>query len=249
MNITVLRFETLASTNTEAAEQARRGAEEGLCVVARQQTAGRGRHGRTWISDPGAGLYLSIVLRPKIETRLFGLITLMTGIAVYDVLKENGLHPDIKWANDLLVGERKMSGILAETVDTSRGTAVVVGVGINLSSRSFPDEIAHTATSIEAESGRMPDAAEIEIALIKYLAYWYAVLHESDGPGEIRANWQQRSSYFSDKEVRVMLNGHAIVGTTDGLEDDGALRVRRTDGTITVVHAGDVERIRAVGSH
>src|SRR3954452_22944513 len=157
MNFTILRFETVGSTNTEAADQARRGADEGLCVVARQQTDGRGRHGRTWISEPGAGLYLSVVLRPKIDTRLLTLITLMAGIAVFDALKEGGLQPDIKWANDVMIGDKKISGILAETVDTAKGIAVIVGMGLNLRSGDFPDEIALTATSIEAETKQTAD--------------------------------------------------------------------------------------------
>src|SRR3712207_5305830 len=109
MNFTILRFETIGSTNTEALEQARRGADEGLCVVARQQTAGRGRHGRVWISEAGAGLFFSLVLRPKIETRFLPLITLMAAIAVHDALEENfALDCDIKWANDVHVGSKKI---------------------------------------------------------------------------------------------------------------------------------------------
>ncbi len=246
MNFTVLRFDTVASTNTEATDQARRGADEGLCIIARQQTAGRGRHGRTWISEAGAGLYLSVVLRPKIDPRLLTLITLMAGIAVFDALTEFGLKPDIKWANDVLIGDRKISGILSETVDTAKGVAVIVGIGINLTSRNFPEEIAFTATSIEAEAKRMPDAIEVEAAVLKYIDYWYAVLREPDGADEVRRNWQQRSSYFTGKEVRVMLDGHALLGITDGLEPNGALRVKRSDGSVSIIHAGDVERLRAL---
>src|SRR5436190_18936870 len=99
MNITVLTFDSLDSTNTEALKQARQGAGEGLCIVARQQTAGRGRHGRTWVSQKDAGLYFSIVLRPKIDTKSLPLITLMTGVAVHDTLQEFGVKPDIKWVN------------------------------------------------------------------------------------------------------------------------------------------------------
>ncbi len=151
MNINVLTFDTLDSTNTEALKQARLGADEGLCIVASEQTAGRGRHGRTWVSEKDAGLYFSIVLRPKLETKFLPLITLMTGVAVHDTLQEYGLKPDIKWVNDILVNEKKISGILAETAETSRGLAVIVGVGINIRSANYPDEIADTATSIEEQ--------------------------------------------------------------------------------------------------
>src|SRR5215216_2034234 len=141
MNITVLTYDSLVSTNTEALKQARQGADEGLCIVARQQTAGRGRRGRKWISDKDAGLYFSIVLRPKIETKYLTLITLTAGIAVHDTLQELDLKPDIKWVNDILIDEKKISGILAETTDTNEGLAVIVGIGINLKTSNLPPEI------------------------------------------------------------------------------------------------------------
>ncbi len=145
-------FDSLESTNTEALRQARLGANEGTCIIAREQSSGRGRHGRTWVSPKNAGLYFSIVLRPRLQPQFLPLITLMAGVAVHDMLQEYGMKPDIKWVNDVLVGDRKIAGILAETVETEGGIAVVVGIGINLTSRSFPPEITDTATSIEAAS-------------------------------------------------------------------------------------------------
>ncbi|HRI02655.1 MAG TPA: biotin--[acetyl-CoA-carboxylase] ligase [Pyrinomonadaceae bacterium] len=246
MNINILRFDSLGSTNTEAANQARQGADEGLCVIAREQSAGRGRHGRTWVSEPDSGLYFSIVLRPKFDLKYLSLITLMAGVAVYDTLKEFRLKPDIKWVNDVLIGEKKISGILAETVDTQSGNAVIVGIGINLKSINFPDEIAETATSIQAERSGAVTSGNVEGALIKYLSYWYETLNSDDGPTEIIQNWRQRSSYFSGKAVRVTLPDGVLEGTTDGLEENGALRVKTGVGSVTIVQAGDVERLREV---
>ena len=109
MNITILRFDTLSSTNTEALNQAKLGANEGLCIVAKQQTAGRGRNGRIWISPENSGLYFSMVLRPKLEMRFLPLLTLMSAVVVYDVLQDlYKLEPDIKWANDVLVDDKKV---------------------------------------------------------------------------------------------------------------------------------------------
>lgn len=260
MKINVLTFDTLDSTNTEAMKQARLGAEEGLCIVARQQTAGRGRHGRTWVSEKDAGLYFSLVLRPKIETRFLPLITLMAGVAVHDALQEYGLNPDIKWVNDILINEKKISGILAETVETTKGIAVILGIGINIRSSNFPEEIADLATSIEAEissrpyeggvdafRGRrssLPQNVQLQETLTKYISYFYDILSHENGPKEILDEWRRRSSYFSGKKVRVVLENEAIIGTTDGLEVNGALRVRKNDGNVTIIQAGDVERIR-----
>jgi len=243
MNFTILRFDTIGSTNTEALNQARRGADEGLCVVARQQTAGRGRHGRVWISDPEAGLYFSIVLRPKIETRILPLITLMTAVAVYDTLKEIFyLDCDIKWANDVHVGDKKICGILAETAETPKGLAVVVGVGINLKSSGFPPEI--VATSIEAETGQKINADELLEALTRFFNYHYEILREASGAAKIRRDWTRRSSYAAGKQVRVVLENETIYGTTGGIEENGALRVKTETGEIKIIQAGEVEKLR-----
>lgn len=246
MNITVLTFDTIDSTNTEAMKQARLGADEGLCVVAREQTAGRGRHGRTWVSEKNVGLYFSIVLRPKLETRLLPLITLMTGVAVHDTLQEYGLKPDIKWVNDILVNEKKISGILAETAETTQGLAVIVGIGINIRSSNFPVEIADIATSIEQEDVSVPPAVEGVIfdLLAKYLTYFNDILNGENGPNHIREEWRRRSTYFSGKNVRVVFGNETVTGTTDGLEENGALRVRTMDGDIKIIQAGDVENLR-----
>ena len=246
MNIKILRFCSVMSTNTEAANQARQGADEGLCIIAREQVAGRGRQGRTWVSEKDSGLYFSIILRPKIELRFLPLIPLMTGVAVYDTLKELGLNPELKWVNDILVGEKKICGILAETIETARGPAVIVGIGINIKSSNFVDEIADTATSIMAETGKEITGAELAAALTPYLSYFYGILNDDGGTAEILGHWRRRSSYFSGKNVLVTLSDASFEGVTAGLEKNGALRVIRSDGSVTIVQAGDVERLREV---
>ncbi len=245
MNVTTLKFETLESTNTEALMQARQGAPEGLCIVARQQTAGRGRYGRTWFSQKNAGLYFSIVLRPKLEPRFMPLITLMAGVAVHDTLQEYGLKPDIKWVNDILVDEKKISGILAETAETADGLAVIVGIGINLTSNNFPPDIADTATSIDTQTGLKVAPEETAAALVNLLTYFYSMLISTDGPSTIVEEWKKRSSYYSGKRVCVTSGNETITGTTDGLEPNGALRVKRADESVSIIQAGDVERLRA----
>lgn len=245
MNINILRFDKLDSTNTEAANQARKGADEGLCVIAREQTAGRGRQGRTWASEKDSGLFFSIVLRPTLDAKYLPLITLMAGVAVADTLTEIGLKPDIKWVNDILVNEKKISGILAETVETSIGLAVIVGIGVNLTSRNFPREIAEIATSIEAEIAKKVTQDELAAPLTKYLNYFYDILEGENGCAEILREWQKRSSYFIGKSVRVTLANDTIEGITDGLEENGALRVKTANGNITIVQAGDVTRLRS----
>lgn len=244
MNINVLTFDTLDSTNTEAMKQARLGAPEGLCIVAHKQTAGRGRHGRTWVSEKGAGLYFSIVLRPIVEARYLPLLTLMTGVAVHDTLEEYRLKPDIKWVNDILIDEKKIAGILAEAVESATGLAVIVGIGTNIRSANFPPEIADTATSIEKHSDEIPSKDDLTNKLCGFLTYFYDILQKENGTKEILNEWRRRSTYFSGKHVRVTLERKTIIGITDGLEENGALRVR-TDEGVEVIQAGDVERVRS----
>jgi len=241
----ILRFDSLPSTNVEAMRRASEGAAEGLCIVAREQTAGRGRLQRQWISPKDSGLYFSIVLRPQFEQSAWSLLTLMAAVAVNDALREAcSLETDIKWPNDILANERKLCGILAETVETPLGRAVVVGIGINLTKRSFPQELELVATSVENATGR---GHELEIILGRLtcaLEQHYAALEEADGPETIIREWCARSSYAEGKLVQVAKSNETLVGTTRGLERDGALRVETDDGVIRIVRAGDVNSLR-----
>lgn len=247
MKFTILRFDSIGSTNTEALKQAKLGAGEGLCVVARQQTAGRGRHGRIWISERDAGLYLSLVLRPKIENRFLPLITLTAAVAVCDTLAElYPLKPDIKWANDIHVNDKKICGILAEMAEANGNLAIAVGIGINLKSSNFPPELAETATSVETETMRIPDADALLQTLTGRFAEYYLVLSGKNGAEKIRREWARRSSYFEGKSVKAQLENETITGTTRGLEENGALRVETAAGEIKIIQAGDVEMLRKV---
>jgi BirA family biotin operon repressor/biotin-[acetyl-CoA-carboxylase] ligase len=242
---TVLRFDSLPSTNTEAARQAALGAPEGVCVVAREQTAGRGRRERSWVSPKDAGLYVSVVLRPTLEARLWPLITLAAAPAVREALREAcGLEADIKWPNDLLAGGRKLCGILAETAEGARGRAVILGVGVNLRRGSFLTELSDTATSVEEQTGRAPDAERLLEALTRALARFYEILHEPDGPARILREWESHSTYAHGRRVRVALAEETFEGVTRGLDADGALLVETDEGTTRTVRAGDVTSVR-----
>lgn len=237
----ILRFESLPSTNTELARRASEGAEEGLSIVADEQTAGRGRLQRTWSSPKGAGLYFSILLRPTIAQDRWPLITFMASLAVGDALHDGaGVTTDIKWPNDLLSGERKICGILAEAVETPAGRAVIVGIGINLTADAYPRELAEIATSVAEAAGRQPERETILAALQNALARWYSLLHEPDGLAKIVAAWASRSSYASGKLVTVANGDEVWQGITCGIEDDGALRLETETDGIRLVRAGDV---------
>jgi BirA family biotin operon repressor/biotin-[acetyl-CoA-carboxylase] ligase len=241
---TILRFDTIDSTNLEAIRQAKTGAPEGLCIVAREQTRGRGRLDRSWQSPRDAGLYVSLLLRPGFEMNAWPLITLMAALAVSDALmKACGLQVDIKWPNDLCVDDRKLCGILAETVDTNLGSAAVVGIGINLSAEGLA-AITVEAGSVESLTGRKPDGERILAELLQAIGERYEFLHNTDGREHTILEWCAHSSYAIGRRVRVSFNDETFEGTTRGLESDGALRVETAGGKLRVVRAGDVTALR-----
>ena len=241
----ILRFESLPSTNTELARHASEGAGEGLAILADEQTAGRGRLARTWSSPRGAGLYFSILLQPAIAPELWPLITFMAVLAVGDALREAcEVETDIKWPNDLLSGERKICGILAEAIDTPSGRAVIVGIGINLTQSAFPSELTDVATSVSQASGREPEREAILAAVLRAISRWYALLSEPDGREKIVAAWTSRSTYATGKLVQVSNGDEVWRGTTCGVEHDGALRLETVNGQMKLVRAGDVYSIR-----
>jgi BirA family transcriptional regulator, biotin operon repressor / biotin---[acetyl-CoA-carboxylase] ligase len=243
---TILRLETIDSTNLEAIRQAKSGAKEGLCIVAREQTAGRGRLDRTWQSPKDAGLYLSLVLRPRIEMNQWPLLSLASALAVSDaLLRACSLKPDIKWPNDVCVNDRKLCGILAETIETPSGAAAIIGIGINLKRTALPDDLRQTATSIEEVIGSEPDTEQALSELLNAFGERYDILQSSDGCEHTIREWCASSSYAYERRVRVSLENERFTGITRGLDRDGALRVETDDGQIRIVRAGDVTALRA----
>jgi BirA family biotin operon repressor/biotin-[acetyl-CoA-carboxylase] ligase len=248
MKTRVLRYESLPSTNSEVARLAVDGAEEGLAVVADEQTAGRGRLQRAWSSPKGAGLYFSILLRPRIAGDRWPLITFVAALATGDALLEaSEVETDIKWPNDLLAHERKICGILAEAIDTPTGRAVVVGIGINLTDAAFPHELESVATSVAAQSRMQPEREAILAALLRAFSRWYSLLHEADGAEKIVAAWASRSSYANARLVQVTNGDETLQGVTRGIEPDGALRLETAAG-IRLIRAGDVTSVRPARS-
>jgi len=243
---TILRLKKIDSTNLEAVRQAKAGAKEGLCIVAREQTAGRGRLDRTWQSPKDAGLYLSIVLRPAIEMNSWPLLSLTSALAVSDALvRACSLKPDIKWPNDVCMNDRKLCGILAETIETPAGPAAIVGIGINLKRTALPDDLRQTATSIEEVTGSEPDTERVLSELLRAFAERYEILQSGDGFEHTIREWCASSSYAYERRVRVSLENETFTGITRGLDRDGALRVESDGGQIRIVRAGDVAALRA----
>ena len=224
------------STMDVASALASGGADQGVVVGATRQTAGRGRRGRVWESPPEAGLYFSFIARPPVRANAsLPLLTLAAGVAVRDgIYAALGLPAELKWPNDVLVGRRKLAGILAEGLGIgTAGQAVVIGVGLNLLPSLYPPEVAARATSLEGELGRAVDRGQLMAEVLAALSDRLAMLERS--PGDILQAW--RASSPSATGTRVEWEGHS--GTTAGIDDSGALLVRTPSGLERVI-AGEL---------
>jgi BirA family transcriptional regulator, biotin operon repressor / biotin---[acetyl-CoA-carboxylase] ligase len=231
-----------ASTSDEASARAAAGAQEGLVIAANEQTRGRGRRGRVWHSPAGENLTLSLLLRPTLPAHLASPLTLLAGNALARGLSHLGFAPKLKWPNDVLLqtpaGLRKVAGILAEMAsEAGRVRHVVLGVGINVNSTHFPDEIAARATSLALVRGVALERAAV---LAAFLNAFEAIYDDflAHGPSRGLNEWQEHAvlgqrCYVERAETR-------IEGVAEGVDDAGALLIRTSDGNVVPLHAGEV---------
>lgn len=232
----------VGSTNVEAMRAAAAGAPEGTVFIAEEQTSGRGRGGHGWESPASTGIYLSVVLRPPIAPGDALLLSLATGLVVRAAVGQvTGERPDIRWPNDLLLGEKKFCGILTElNAEVTRVRYAVVGMGINVNQAQFPEELRELATSLRIASGRAWSRVELTAALLKSLDREYKSLLElgmQQGRERLFQRLEQASSYVRGKRVRVDENG-GYEGETAGLDERGFLLVKTAEGMRTVLSGG-----------
>lgn len=230
------------STQNLAMRLAAEGEPHGTLLIAEEQTAGRGRFGRAWYSEKTSGIYFSLILRPPLAPAHALLLTLAAGLAGYDAVREaTGLSVDIRWPNDLLLGEKKFAGILTEmSAETERVHYVVVGIGINVNHTKLPSELEAIATSLRLASGQRFSRIEILVRLLQAFDRYYNQLLEREGARSILSRWAAVSSYAEGKRVRVSTGTEEFTGVTAGLDSTGLLRVHREDGRSETVLAGDI---------
>jgi BirA family transcriptional regulator, biotin operon repressor / biotin---[acetyl-CoA-carboxylase] ligase len=250
----VLYFPTTGSTNDVLADEAARGAPEGTVVVADAQTRGRGRSGRTWFSPPSAGLYVSVLLRPRPGADggappWARLITLAAGVALADGLRVvSGLPIEIKWPNDLVVHDgtpgatghwRKIAGILAEgQTEAGHLRHVVLGCGVNVSDAAYPAELADRAASLEGRAGRPLSRGDVLVEMLAALRREYEAL--AHGPhATLIDRWRSRSPLASGAPVAWGHAGEREQGVTAGITAEGALLVQGAAG-LRALSAGEV---------
>jgi BirA family biotin operon repressor/biotin-[acetyl-CoA-carboxylase] ligase len=233
----------IGSTNDAALLLAAAGAPEGTSILADRQTAGRGRRGRVWFSPPGAGLYLSIVLRTDAAWSSWPMVTIAAGVAAGEAVREvAGLPIELKWPNDLVIGRpwRKLGGVLCESSGVgARLDAMVVGIGINLRSAAYPPEVAGMATSIETELGRPIDRAPLVVALLARLRGVISTLR-GDGTRPVGDRWRQLGrAGLGGAAIRWKDGDRDVHGVARDIADDGALVVER-EGHVEQLVAGEV---------
>jgi BirA family biotin operon repressor/biotin-[acetyl-CoA-carboxylase] ligase len=232
-------FDLIDSTNLKAKQFLQEGVDEGSVVIADEQTAGRGRLNRSWISEGKKNLTFSLIIRPPISHENIGVISIYAGLSVMETLKHFAeLQPDCKWPNDVYLHGKKICGILSEAVfENNRLAGIVIGIGLNINQTNFPEEIKSKAMSLSAALGKDQNRFEIFGQIIDRLEYNY----ESIKSGRLKyllEEFENNSSMFN-KEVKINQNGKILQGIASRLDDDGGLIIKTTNSEIKVI-AGDV---------
>ncbi len=235
----------VASTNSEARGLALQGAPEGTIILAEAQTKGRGRSKRSWFSPSGKGLYLSLILRPQIRPEWSPQITLTAGVALAASLSDMGIKAELKWPNDVMIGGRKVAGILSEgTLSQEAIGFVIVGVGVNVNTgpEEFPSSIREHATSLRLATGKVFSRATLLQGFLVQLEGCYKQLCQGELERILQA-WRRYETIFG-QWVEVCLPDSRLSGVAEDLDGDGALLLRDKTGQQHRILAGDVRLCR-----
>lgn len=224
---------------TEASRLARRGEPHGTAVVAEEQTAGVGRMGRSWTSEPEVGIYCSVILRLPLPPDQLPLVSLLLGLAVSEAIQSStGIACDLRWPNDVLVNERKVAGVLAHLADSS---CIIAGIGINVNNTHFDPNLRTPATSLRLAAGRAIRREPVLLNLVESIDNLGHLLAEGGGPARILRAFTAASSYVWDRQVSLEEDG--AIGTTAGLDESGFLMVRMNNGAMRRIASGGIRPV------
>ncbi len=241
MKIQIRSYEEIDSTNAEAKRLAKQGAPEGVLVVAEAQTAGRGRGGHRWDSPPGGSIYMTFLLRPKFEPEIAPMLTLLMANSVADaVLECTGLEVRIKWPNDLVLHGKKICGILTEMeMEQDEIQNVVIGVGINVNIKDFPEEIRNTATSLLLEGGKEVDRQKLIRSAGRHFAADYEQFCKDRDLRSFQGHYNE-ILINRGREVQILGEKESYRGLAEGINEAGELLVTRENGQKETIRAGEV---------
>jgi BirA family biotin operon repressor/biotin-[acetyl-CoA-carboxylase] ligase len=243
----IRHFDRVDSTNLVARKLGREGAEDGTVVIADQQTRGYGRRQRRWVSSAGAGLYVSILLRPPFADAESGpAVQLVAGIAVVEALADVvSVAPSLRWPNDCFVNDRKLAGVLVEAETSGEGfDFLVCGIGVNINqvATDFPEELRQQATSVRMQVGHEVPRIEVLTALLPSFDTWETSWRRH-GMAPIVERWMELSPQSNGGKVVVRTDAGLVEGVADGLAADGRLRVQAAD-RLHVLGVGEVVKLR-----
>lgn len=237
---TVHFAEETESTNLWTKHLAAQGAPHGSLAVAEFQTAGRGRFARSWQAPAGSSVMMTLLLRPELQPEKAPMLTLVMGLSAAQAVREYGLQPQIKWPNDVVLSGKKICGILTEMSAGMEGIRyVLVGTGINVNLERFPEELRDKATSLCLEAGRMFDRNEVLGLVLKHFEENYERFMRSADFSPLKAEYERLLANRGQK-VRILEKDASEEGLCLGIDERGRLLVRKEDGTVEAVGAGEV---------
>ena len=228
------------STNSDARALALEGCPDGLAVLAEEQNAGRGRRGRSWYSEPGLGIYMSIVIRPDLSTALAPRFTLAAALAVCRVLRGIDVPAEIKWPNDVLCRGKKLCGILLEMGgNMEKPDYIVIGMGINVNHPGYPEELSEIATSVKLEIGQTTERRRLVARLLDELELLTDQCTTEEGYRALMEEYRGVSATLG-KTVNITGVNETLVGVAEDFDDLGRIVLRLADGSVQHIGSGDV---------
>lgn len=240
MQYDIVCYEEIDSTNLEIRRLSQKGAKQGLVVMAEEQSAGKGRSGRIWESPAEGNLYFSILLRPELSPKKAPMLTLVMAYSVAKVFKDNGLPVQIKWPNDLILSKKKVCGILTEMhMQGLRVEDVVIGVGINVNTTNFSEELSDKATSIYLETGKQTKPHHLLQQVLIEFQKQYELFLEVQELSFIKNPYNQML-INKDQQVIVLEPDNEYEAEALGINETGELLVKKANGDIEAVFAGEV---------
>ena len=232
-------YEEIDSTNIRAKNWSQEGAQEGSLVIAEMQNAGRGRMGRHWSSPKGEGIWMSLIVRPHIDIEKISQITILAGLSMCaSIREETGLNVGIKWPNDLVVNNKKICGILCEMVKTTEGPAVIIGIGVNVNSKQFPDDLPY-ATSLYLASQKVFSRETIIEKFLSDFEKRYKVYIQTCSLVKFIEEYKNLCINLNN-EVKIIEKQEEFMGVVKDIDEDGRLIIEKEDGHIRHILSGEV---------
>lgn len=237
----VFSYDEVTSTNTVAKQLADEGKEEGTLIVSDKQIQGKGRRGRYWESPKGSGIFMTVILKPMMKPVYASMLTLVAALALNDAITDlTGLEAKIKWPNDVVVNKKKVAGILTElSAEVDYINHIVVGIGVNVSMKDFPEELKDKATSLLLESGKSIGRAQLIAKTMEYLECYYERFLKTHDLSELKETYS-KVLINKDQVVRILTEDDSYTGVARGITNEGHLIVEKDNHERVEVYSGEV---------